>query len=79
MGFPYSVAVTVQGNSDFLFHRWNCESVAEKSLAAKGSKAKKTDDLESYVYRNDNGNLAIPGEYLRQAAIETAKYKQDPR
>tara|TARA_R110000868_G_scaffold397657_1_gene670428 strand:+ start:353 stop:979 length:627 start_codon:yes stop_codon:yes gene_type:complete len=79
LGLPYRVLVSLQGCADFLFHRWNNESIAEKSAAAKGSKAKKTDDIESYVYRNDNGNLCIPGEYLRQSCIEAAKYKQDPR
>lgn len=76
---PYVVEITIQGVADFLFHRWNCESVAAKSAAKKGSAAKKTDDLESYVYKNDAGELCIPGEYLRQSIIAAAKFKQDPR
>lgn len=76
---PYTVSVTLTGSSDMLFHRWNCESVAEKSKAAKNSKAKKTDDIESYVYRNDAGELCIPGEYLRQSILHAAKFRQDPR
>ena len=76
---PYSVNVTIEGASDFLFHRWNNEAVAEKTAAAKGSKAKKTDDPESFVYRDEKGDLAIPGEYLRMAIINAAKFKQDPR
>ena len=51
----------------------------EKAKAAKNSKAKKTDNLETYVYRCDNGNLGIPGEYLRGSVINAAKYRQDPR
>lgn len=78
-GFPYTVTVTVEGAADFLFHRWNCEAVEEKSKAAKGSKAKKSDDLESYVYRDDDRNLCIPGEYLRMAIVGAAKFRQDPR
>ena len=39
----------------------------------------KTDNIESYVYRNSEGNLCIPGEYLRQSVIQSAKYRQDPR
>jgi len=46
---------------------------------AKGSKAKKEDDLESYVYRTAGGNLALPSEYFRMSAINAAKFKQDPR
>lgn len=78
-GEPYSVLVELTGTADFLFHRWNCEAVEEKSKAAKNSKAKKTDDVESYVYRNEAGELCIPGEYLRQSIIHAAKFKQDPR
>lgn len=76
---PYTVRVTIRGSSDILFHRWSNEAVAEKAAAAKGSKTKKSDNLESYVYRCDNGNLGLPGEYLRQAIIHAAKYRQDPR
>ena len=76
---PYAVHVTLEGTSDMLFHRWNCEAVDAKSKAAKNSKAKKEDDIESYVWRDEAGNLCIPGEYVRQAIIHAAKFKQDPR
>ena len=76
---PYTVTAAVQGNADFLFHRWNCEAVEAKAKAAKNSAAKKSDDLESYVYRDEQGALAIPGEYLRMAIINAAKFRQDPR
>ena len=78
-GFPYAVAVRAQGAADLLFHRWNCESVDAKSKAAKNSAAKKTDDIESYVWRNEKNELCIPGEYFRQSIIHAAKFKQDPR
>lgn len=76
---PYVVAVCLEGSADFLFHRWNAEAVDEKAKAAKNSVAKKTDDIESYVYRDEAGKLCIPGEYLRQAIIHAAKFRQDPR
>ena len=76
---PYVVEATIQGVTAFLFHRWSVDGVEAKAKAAKGSKAKKEDDLESYVYRLDNGRLAIPSEYLRMAVINAAKFKQDPR
>jgi hypothetical protein len=78
-GLPYAVGVTIEGASDLLFHRWNCESVDAKSKAAKNSKAKKEDDIESYVWRNTDNELCIPGEYFRQSIIHAAKFKQDPR
>ena len=71
---PYRVEVKIKGVADLLFHRWNCEAVEAKSKAAKGSKAKKTDDIESYVYRNDDKELCIPGEYLRQAVINSPSF-----
>jgi len=76
---PYRVEVTIRGEADLLFHRWNCEAVEAKAKAAKGSATKKTDDVESYVYRNDQGELCLPGEYVRQAVIGAAKFRQDPR
>lgn len=75
----YCAEIKIEGSADMLFHRWNVEGVDEKAKAAKGSKAKKTDDIESYVYRCDNGNLGLPGEYLRMATIHAAKFRQDPR
>ncbi len=76
---PYRVEVTIEGTAPILFHRWNCESVEGKSKAPKGSKEKKTDDVESYVYRNADGELCIPGEYLRGAIVGASKFQQDPR
>lgn len=76
---PYRVEIQVRGAADMLLHRWNCEAVEAKAKSAKGSAAKKTDDLESYVYRNEAGELCVPGEYLRQAVITAAKFRQDPR
>lgn len=76
---PYVVTVRICGLADILFHRWNVESVEEKSKAAKGSKAKKTDDIESYVWRDAERKICIPGEYVRQAVIHAAKFRQDPR
>jgi hypothetical protein len=76
---PYRVSFTLTGTSDLLMHRWNNEAVDEKAAAKKGSAAKKTDDIESYVYRDDDGMIAIPGEYVRQSIIFAAKFRQDPR
>ena len=76
---PYRVLVGVEGVCPILFHRWNCEAVEAKSKAKKGSAEKKTDNIESFVYRNDQGEICIPGEYLRGAIIAASKFQQDPR
>lgn len=76
---PYRVLVELEGTSPLLFHRWNNESVEAKSKAKKGSVEKKTDDIESFIWRNEEGIICIPGEYVRQSVIHAAKYEQDPR
>lgn len=76
---PWIARVEITGSADLLFHRWNNEAVAEKAAARKGSAAKKTDNIESYVYRNDDGEICLPGEYLRGAIVGAAKFRQDPR
>lgn len=80
---PYSVEFTIEGVCPIIFHRWSNESVAEKASAKKGSAAKKSDDVESYVYRDDDGFVCIPGAYVH-ASISSKKegagrYFQDPR
>jgi hypothetical protein len=79
MQLPYRAFVEIQGVCPIMFHRWNVESVASKAAAKKGSAEKKSDDVESYVYRNDKNEICIPGEYLRGAIIAAAKFQQDPR
>jgi hypothetical protein len=76
---PVIVDFTLTGVCPMLFHRWSVESVAEKSAAAKGSAAKKTDDVQSYVWRNSNNQLCLPGEYVRQVMVNSAKFRPDPR
>lgn len=76
---PYTVEFEVRGTAPLLFHRYDVEAVAEKGKALKGSKSKKSDNVESYVYRNEAGELCIPGEYFRGSIINTSRYFQDPR
>ena len=78
-GLPYICNVTIEGSADLLLHAWNCEAVAEKGAAKKGSETKKSDNLESYVRRDDNGVICLPSEYLRMAIVGAAKFRQDPR
>jgi len=78
-GLPYIVHVTIEGSADLLLHSWNCEAIEEKSTAKKGSAAKKSDNIESYVRRNEEGFICLPSEYLRMSVVNAAKYRQDPR
>jgi len=76
---PYLAEVEVTGVADILFHAWNCEAVGIKGAQPKGSKGKKTDDIESYVYRDEGGSIGIPGNYLTSCLATAAKFRQDPR
>lgn len=76
---PYVANIRLRGVADLLFHRWNPEAVDLKAAAKKGSEAKKTDNIESYVYRNEKNEICIPGEYVRGAIVMAAKFRQDPR
>lgn len=76
---PYRVEVTIQGTSELLFHRYDCEDVEDKAHSKKGSAARKTDNVDAYVFRDDKGNIGLPGSYLRASIINAAKFHQDPR
>jgi hypothetical protein len=79
---PYIVRIKLEGTASILFHRWDTDSIETKAAAAKGSAAKKTDDIDSYVYRCADGSIGIPASYLRGSicgANGAAKYRQDPR
>lgn len=76
---PYVVQIEIIGTCPIIFHKWSCEDVASKSAAKKGSKEKKSDNVESYIYRDEDGHICLPGEYLRMACVYAAKFRQDPR
>lgn len=76
---PKHVRFTLEGTTDILFHRWSTESVEAKANAGKNSASKKTDDLDAYVYRTDDGELAIPGTYVHGSMTNAARSKKDPR
>ena len=76
---PFSVKVRLQGTQDILFHRWNSEVVEQKAQAKKGSQEKKTEDPETYVYRNDDRKICIPGRYIVRSVVEAGRNFQDPR
>jgi len=78
---PYVARITVRGTAPILFHNYNVESVGEKERAPKGSAAKKSDDLESYIYRVSEADrrLGIPGANFCAALAVAAKSIPDPR
>jgi hypothetical protein len=79
VGQPYVAEIKFEGSAPLLFHRWSVDGIEAKSKAAKGSKAKKEDDLSSYVYKDRSGDICLPAEYFRMSIINAARFKQDPR
>jgi len=76
---PFMVEVVIRGVAPILFHRWDCAAIDAKAKAKKNSKEKKSDNLESYVYRCDDGTLGFPGINFHMAMVNAAKSKADPR
>lgn len=76
---PYAIEVAVKGTETLLCHRWDNEAVKSKAGAKKGSAEKKSDNVESYVYRLPNGECGMPGINFKACLAEAAKYFQDPR
>jgi hypothetical protein len=76
---PYRLDIQVTGTSPLLMHNYNVQAVEEKSKAKKNSAIKKTDDIESYCYRDEKGYLAIPANVFIAALGMAAKSEPDPR
>jgi hypothetical protein len=76
---PYRLDIQVTGTSPLLMHNYSVEAVEEKSRAKKNSAIKKTDDVESYCYRDDKGYLAIPTNNFIGCLGMAAKSEPDPR
>jgi hypothetical protein len=78
LGQPYTVSFTVQGTGKMLMHCWNISSIAEKAAAKKNSATKKTDNLESYVLRDDQKKIVMPTLNFCAAIREAGKSFSDP-
>ena len=75
----YAVEVVLVGTAPILFHRWDDASVERKARAAKASLAKRSDDVENYVYRTSDGEISIPGKNFKACLREAARSLPDPR
>lgn len=79
IALPYRVEVEIKGIVPILFRRWDCDSVESRNAAPKGSTIKHTDDVEVYLYRNDDGDICIPSVNLHRCISDAARFWQDPR
>ena len=78
MSQPYRAKVALIGTAKMLMHCWNNEAIAEKAAAKKGSAQKKTDDLESYLLRDEEGFIVMPCLNFCAAIRTAGKSYQDP-
>ena len=62
LSHPYSATVRIRGVTDLLLNRWRDRNGA------------KDDDYEGCVYRTPDGDLGLPGAYLRGAIIQAADF-----
>lgn len=76
---PYRVQFTIVGTKPILMHAYKPDAVAIKANAAKGSASKKQDQPEDYVYRTEEGLLALPAINLHSCLIEQGRSRPDPR
>ena len=76
---PYRVGLTIKGTATLLLHAYDVDAVATKATAAKGSRGKKEDDIESYLHRDADGCVVIPATYLHACLRDAGKSMQDPR
>lgn len=76
---PYVITLGVRGVATLLSHRYNPEDVEAKKNAPKNSEIKNKDNIEAYVYRDDEGRICIPGTYIYACLQDAGRYEQDPR
>jgi hypothetical protein len=71
--------VKIKGVDPILFHAYDVEAVEAKGKLKKGDEGKKTDNIESYLYRGKKNDLVLPGLNFKAALCESAKSYKDPR
>jgi|SRR5579872_1714216 len=77
---PYCADVVIIGTAHMLHHRYDCEQVKIQSEGGKGTKTKKTDNVESYLYRvPGTGEVGVAAVCIKAALLEAGKSFQDPR
>lgn len=81
---PYKALVTIEGIVPLICHRYDTSDVETKEKAGKGSKTKKTDNIDSYVYRvPDTNELGVAAKNIKSMLASkksgAARAFQDPR
>jgi hypothetical protein len=74
---PYVIGFTVRGTRSLFFNRYDIEGFYEKDSAAKGSKVRRTENLEALPWRDDDGKLCLPSTEFHKALTEVGRYLPD--
>ena len=76
---PYSMEIEVEGVTRILFHRYDPQEAEDKANAPKGSRRKKSDNIMSYLYVDEEGYLCFPAVNIKASLLNAAKWFSDPR
>lgn len=76
---PYRAIVKIRGVAMMLMHRYDPASVEAKANEGKGTKGKKTDNVESYVARDEDGYICMPAVNVKACLRTAGAAFQDPR
>jgi hypothetical protein len=79
-GSPATIEATIRGVVPLLFHRFNGRPTSGIEVwSPDAPSSPPIDDLESYVYRDEDGHLAIPSNAIHGALVTAAKSNKTPR
>lgn len=80
MNQPYKVRFKIKGTADLLFNRLRPEVLEKPEDGKGGGKVKNTVvDMESLLYRCENGNIGLPAVMIKAAMKQAGSRFKDPQ
>lgn len=75
---PYTITLRLRGVQPLLFNRMDIEAYDAESEPASKRKPRSRPEYESMVWRDDDGNLAIPVRNVIGSIVHAGKYYKTP-
>lgn len=77
---PYTVTLRLRGVTPLLFNRFtDLEGYADSSVAGKRKpREREVKDFEAMVWRDDDGNLAVPSQMVIASIVNAGRYFKSP-
>ena len=75
---PYTIVLRLRGVRPLLFNRMDIESYDAEGEPAAKRKPRARPEYESMVWRDDDGNLAIPVTHVVASIVHAGKYFKTP-